>query len=590
MADFGLYQSMRGFLGTGERKLRQAEQEANALRQEEQLMQQREQINLQYAKQYEDYVGSVNELVDGMTVQGKEAIQEKANTLQLEMREDLARYNNNYSRWLSRGGYGKLNQYKQAIIGSQEYKNHSISKANLTKIKEAQDEGLGHLIPKSTLNSLVDYKNGETDLIQYNGLLGEVDTKEIIKSVEMGRELTGEEIMSGNNAAIILNNYMLENGYSRKSLDEMTPEQRMRFQTTLYKYAYDNYGGIRGIADPKKMTGSTSMSPSQHLNLAIANMPTVKAGYDIYNDLETNQGVAILSKTLGLDPSNQTSYNDGSWFSETSRVQGYGIAPSLHESFYKSTFGGKYARSLASSDNPGVMQVSGVNLQGMYTQDGTKVQEGGMITGTPTGVFLSYKTDNITNGDYTGPALLVDYPDMSDSEKAEYNNAMQDVNYKPTMVIQIEGEDGEYYYKEIQQNAITAALRDKELDIEDELSTVTSTQKRQSDDRSKVQITRLNLANEFSQTYDMEYGMIEMPKIMHQQLKAIQVMYSEKNGIGKGSELAHTAIRNMVRNQELLSIMKSGNLDAFYKYIAKNSGQATANKIKEIYSTISPSF
>ena len=590
MADFGLYQSMRGFLGTGERKLRQAEQEANALRQEEQLMQQREQINLQYAKQYEDYIGSVNELVDGMTVQGKEAIQEKANTLQMEMREDLGRYNNNYSRWLSRGGYGKLNEYKQAVIGSQEYKNHSISKANLTKIKEAQDEGLGHLIPESTLNSLVDYRNGSTDLITYNGLLGEVDTKEIVKSVEMGRELTGEEIMAGNNGAIILNNYMLENNISRASLDNLSAEESILFQQDVYNYAYSKYGGLRGTADPKKMSGSTSMSPSQHLNLAIANMPTVKAGYDIYDDLETNQGIAILGKTLGLDPSNQTSYNDGSWFSETSRVQGYGIAPSLHESFYKSTFGGKYARSLASSDNPGVMQVSGVNLQGMYTQDGIKVQEGGMITGTPTGVFLSYKTDNITNGDYTGPALLVDYPDMSDSERAEYNNAMQDVNYKPTMVIQIEGEDGEYYYKEIQQNAITAALRDKELDIADELSTVTSTQKKQSKDRSQVEIKRLDLAKSYSQGYDSQYGMIEMPKIMHQQLKAIQVMAGEQAGLIQGSKLSQQIIQNMLRDQSLLSIMKSGDLDAFYKYIAKNSGQATANKIKEIYSTISPSF
>lgn len=77
---------------------------------------------------------------------------------------------------------------------------------------------------------------------------------------------------------------------------------------------------------------------------------------------------------------------------------------------------------------------------------------------------------------------------------------------------------------------------------------------------------------------------------MHQQLKAIQVMAGEQAGLIQGSKLSQQIIQNMLRDQSLLSIMKSGDLDAFYKYIAKNSGQATANKIKEIYSTISPSF
>ena len=589
MADFGLYQSMRGFLGTGERKLKAAEQEANALRQEEQVMQQREQLNLQYSKQYEDYIGGVNELVDGMTLQGKEDIQAKANTLQLEMREDLAKYNNNYSRWLSRGGYGKLNEYKQAVLGSEEYKNHSVSKASLVKIQEAKDDGLGHLIPRSTLNSMVDYQNGNTNKIQYGGLLGEIDTKEIVKSVEMGRDLTGEEIMAGTNGSIILSNYMIEENINQQQLDNLTAEESLLFQQNVYDYAYSKYGGIKGQGDSKKM-GSTTISPSQHLNLAISNMPSVKSGYDIYSDLETNQGVAILSKTLGLDPSNQTSYNEGGWFSETSKVQGYGIASSLHESFYKTVFGSKYGKSLATSENPGVMQVASVNIQGMFTQEGTKVQEGGMITGTPNGVFLSYKTDNITSGDYTGPALLVDYPDMSDKERAEYNSAMENVNYKPTMVIQIEGEDGEYYYKEIQQNAITAAIRDKELNISDELSSVSNTQKQQSKDRSQLEMNRIELATSYNQGYDAQYGDIGVPNVMHQHLKAVQVLAGEQAGLNEGYKLSQQIINNMLNDSNLLSIMQNGDVNSFYQYISKNSGQATANRLKEIYSTISPSF
>ena len=589
MADFGLYQSMRGFLGTGERKLKAAEQEANALRQEEQVMQQREQLNLQYSKQYEDYIGGVNELVDGMTLQGKEDIQAKANTLQLEMREDLAKYNNNYSRWLSRGGYGKLNEYKQAVLGSEEYKNHSVSKASLVKIQEAKDDGLGHLIPRSTLNSMVDYQNGNTNKIQYGGLLGEIDTKEIVKSVEMGRDLTGEEIMAGTNGSIILSNYMIEENINQQQLDNLTAEESLLFQQNVYDYAYSKYGGIKGQGDSKKM-GSTTISPSQHLNLAISNMPSVKSGYDIYSDLETNQGVAILSKTLGLDPSNQTSYNEGGWFSETSKVQGYGIASSLHESFYKTVFGSKYGKSLATSENPGVMQVASVNIQGMFTQEGTKVQEGGMITGTPNGVFLSYKTDNITSGDYAGPALLVDYPDMSDKERAEYNSAMENVNYKPTMVIQIEGEDGEYYYKEIQQNAITAAIRDKELNISDELSSVSNTQKQQSKDRSQLEMNRIELATSYNQGYDAQYGDIGVPNVMHQHLKAVQVLAGEQAGLNEGYKLSQQIINNMLNDSNLLSIMQNGDVNSFYQYISKNSGQATANRLKEIYSTISPSF
>ena len=589
MADFGLYQSMRGFLGTGERKLKAAEQEANALRQEEQVMQQREQLNLQYSKQYEDYIGGVNELVDGMTLQGKEDIQAKANTLQLEMREDLAKYNNNYSRWLSRGGYGKLNEYKQSVLGSEEYKNHSVSKASLVKIQEAKDDGLGHLIPRSTLNSMVDYQNGNTNKIQYGGLLGEIDTKEIVKSVEMGRDLTGEEIMAGTNGSIILSNYMIEENINQQQLDNLTAEESLLFQQNVYDYAYSKYGGIKGQGDSKKM-GSTTISPSQHLNLAISNMPSVKSGYDIYSDLETNQGVAILSKTLGLDPSNQTSYNEGGWFSETSKVQGYGIANSLHESFYKTVFGSKYGKSLATSENPGVMQVASVNIQGMFTQEGTKVQEGGMITGTPNGVFLSYKTDNITSGDYAGPALLVDYPDMSDKERAEYNSAMENVNYKPTMVIQIEGEDGEYYYKEIQQNAITAAIRDKELNISDELSSVSNTQKQQSKDRSQLEMNRIELATSYNQGYDAQYGDIGVPNVMHQHLKAVQVLAGEQAGLNEGYKLSQQIINNMLNDSNLLSIMQNGDVNSFYQYISKNSGQATANRLKEIYSTISPSF
>ena len=589
MADFGLYQSMRGFLGSGERKLKAAEQEANALRQEEQSMQQREQLNLQYAKQYEDYIGGVNELVDGMTIQGQEAVQEKANTLQLEMREDLAKYNNNYSRWLSRGGYAKLNEYKQSVLGSDEFKNHTASKASLVKIKQAQDEGLGHLLPQSTLNSLSDYQNGFTSKIVYNGLLGEIDSKEITKSVELGKELTGDEIMAGNNGNIILSNYMIEHNYSRERLDSLSPEEAMIFSDNVKAYAVKKYGGIKGTST-KKPSGSTNMSASQHLNLAIANMPTVKAGYDIYNDLETNQGVSILSKTLGLDPANQTSYNDGGWFTETSKVQGYGVAPSLHESFYKTTFGSKYARSLATSENPGVMQVSGINLQSMYSQDGTKVQEGGMLTGTPTGVFLSYKTDKVNNGDYNGPALLVEYPDMSDKERQEYNASMQNTNYKPTMVVQIEGEDGEYYYKEIEQNAITSAIRDKELNISDEFESVTNTQKKQQEQLTKSQLNLIDISQRMGEGYNVQFSDMGIPNTMHQHLKAITVMAAEKSGLVEGNRISSQIINNMINRPDFFEIIKSGNVDAFYKYIAKDSGQANAERLKEIYTTISPTF
>lgn len=579
MADYGLYNSLRGFLGTGEQKMKLAQQEQETLYKEEQLRMEKEQINVQYAQQYEDYMGAIDESVNALTVQGQEDIQRKALELQDGIREDLAKYNNNYSRWLARGGYAKLREYKSSILGSEEYKNHATSKATVSKILQAKEDKMAHLIPQSTMRQLGQYQNGESNLVTWNGLLGEVDLEGLEKTIALGQSASVEQVMGHNtNSAIFLSNYMLEMGMDKSDLEDMTPEKQRYFYSGLQNYVARQGINVRGTAKGDDFGVSAGRSAVNDFKFALHSMPSVNPGYDILDDLQNNVQVKTLTDILGIDYEANTGYDDKWWWQGSDvQVKGYGVANSLHESFYKSTFHSSYGNSPASSENPGEPTLRNVNMESLYDSSGRRVQEGGMIEkANPAGVFLAYKADSIVDGDYSGSQLLVERVDMSDKERKEMVEAGRGEDYKPTLVIQMLDEDGNYFFKEVSKDAISTAIQDKELGVDKSYASVLQSQVGQQGQKDESAIEDIRFVDAGQKYFEQQASHLGIPTSMQGHVFAY-LIHTAKNS-GNAEQMFGDALNNlpsqMMQHPELSKIIKDGDVNAFYDYLSRAKGGA----------------
>jgi hypothetical protein len=601
MADYGTYYALKGFLGTGEKKMQMAQQNMQNLAQEESLDLQRQNQNIQYAQLESQYYQQTDELINNLTVRGQDDVRELATKLQSEMREDLARHNNNYGRWLANGGVQKLAQYKQTILQSDEYKNHATTKKTLGYIQEATLNNQGHLIPQATQLQMRMYQDGLTDVVNWNGLLGEVDTDGLEKTIALGQQATADDILSyNNNHAILTYNYLLEQGMTEADLLTMSKEEAILFNTGFRKYVEQNVGSVPGIAKAEDFAGVGKRSAAQDFNLALVRMPSLTYGYDINSVLETDANANAFANVLGLDVENNPMY-DTNWWSDEYRVVGYGIANSLHDALYSAEFGTAYAKSAATEDDPGRMRVKGLNAEGLYDDRGRKVQDAGVVDANVVGVYLTYKNDNVKDmdSDYSGSMLMTEKINASEKDIQKMREAGQGTEFAPTMVIQLQGDDGKIYFKEVSRSAISTAMADKELDITSEYENVLSTQVQQKNSlKQEASYNDITYSKNMSKYYNQLATQFKIPQNMQNAVLAMAINFAKKGGAVDETQVANNMnsalyqyIPALMQNPQISQAILSGDLNQLYSYLSQTSqGKKLVSEIKKTTKNITSEF
>lgn len=123
------------------------------------------------------------------------------------VRDHIAKFGGSKKDFMRQGGFSAMNDIKNGIIRSDEAMRYKDNKANLAKILEVKEKGLGHLLSLTDKKSLEDYENNENgSKITYGGLLSEVEIPPS-QNFDYGTDIPIDKVLSykGNLVKILAN-------------------------------------------------------------------------------------------------------------------------------------------------------------------------------------------------------------------------------------------------------------------------------------------------------------------------------------------------------------------------------------------------
>lgn len=229
MSDWGLGMALGGLYGRGQKMDRNKEELATlqsfkAEKEHDSLMD--EQAQMKKAA----YENQVHDFANKLLGPDRDRINKKAKVLQARVREEIKTYGGDMSKFMSNGGHTFLNDYKNALVNSEESTVYIENQRNMKSLVDLQLSGKGHLINRNDMYSMKEYNNNSGGKISYTGLLNEIQMPDP-DAYDYGSEIPAEDILSKNHTAIYGN-------FITEYPDNTTPtEQELTAYTRL------TYGG-----------------------------------------------------------------------------------------------------------------------------------------------------------------------------------------------------------------------------------------------------------------------------------------------------------------------------------------------------------
>ena len=200
------------------------------------------------AFQEQRYYELINEKADGLLGYDREQIQKRASKLQSDIREKIAMYGGDRRRFMANGGHSQLGKYSGDILNSREFTTYRNNKENLTRIMDAQQKGLGHLLLQKDIDSMEAYKNNKGGEITYGGIQSEIELPDA-RNYDIGTDVPITDIITHKeNFMRIVGNYMLHNP-DMPIPDINNPEDMVNLKAFAIKQGYGLKGSDRSKED-----------------------------------------------------------------------------------------------------------------------------------------------------------------------------------------------------------------------------------------------------------------------------------------------------------------------------------------------------
>lgn len=150
------------------------------------------------------------QMSDKLLEKDRKMINKKISMSQGQITNHLKDAGGSRKRFMEQGGLSVLGNISNDIMRSPEAIRYQENKANLTKILEMKEKGLGHLIAPRDLQSLEEYERNENGgSITYSGVMSEIEIPPS-ENFDYGTEIPLERILSNkSNMMRITANYKL---------------------------------------------------------------------------------------------------------------------------------------------------------------------------------------------------------------------------------------------------------------------------------------------------------------------------------------------------------------------------------------------
>ena len=204
--DFGGYTALRGFFGSADKKAQRQEdlQYAQLLLQQQQLDQQRESQFRQQQQQLIDQADVLaNEVIRGKGVRkkDKEAVQNYAKSLMTPINDMITKYGS-YERAMANGLDRLVANYRYELTNNELIQRIANNKDNFKKLLLAKnDPNSRDRIFQSDLDNLKEYEAGNTDVITYKGMMGELND-DFINQYEKNRAINLDDYYFNNRSSV----------------------------------------------------------------------------------------------------------------------------------------------------------------------------------------------------------------------------------------------------------------------------------------------------------------------------------------------------------------------------------------------------
>lgn len=188
------------------------------------------------AQEYE----AISKEASSLLERDRSKINTKSLMLQSKIQEGIKQFGSR-EKFFQNGGLAQLKKYKSDLLYSDEFTGYKDNQKNLTAIMQLQASGKGHLIAPKDLKAMQEYQNGIGDKISYSGLMTEVDFG-IESLYPLGVDVPDIAILKyKDNFSRIYGNYVTENGP-----DSLAGLGEAEIQTELMNFMQKMRYGTKG--------------------------------------------------------------------------------------------------------------------------------------------------------------------------------------------------------------------------------------------------------------------------------------------------------------------------------------------------------
>lgn len=187
-----------------------ARQDMATMNQLYQMKKQQELEEQQAALMEQQYYEQIRKQADEMLVGDRKIINEKAKSLQGQIREQIKAFGGSRAKFMASGGMAMIGDYTNDLLNSDEVARFKENKKNLEILLDIEQKQLGHLLSDRDRMALDEYRKYGRGTITYSGLKNQVEMPPS-DSIWMDQYATGLDILLyGENYMKILGNFAID--------------------------------------------------------------------------------------------------------------------------------------------------------------------------------------------------------------------------------------------------------------------------------------------------------------------------------------------------------------------------------------------
>lgn len=172
---------------------------------------------------YENLRSEADKLLSG----DRKKINEKAKSIQSEIRKNIKLFGGSRKKFLANGGLSMISDYKNQVLNSEEFQIYKENKINMERILDVKQKNLGHLLTPQDQLALENYERNGHGRITYSGLMNEIEIPDS-NLFDYGTEISELDILAtGSNKMKLIANYMLE--FPNANPEELTTPRLLAY-------------------------------------------------------------------------------------------------------------------------------------------------------------------------------------------------------------------------------------------------------------------------------------------------------------------------------------------------------------------------